>query len=514
MKLSYLKIKIDFPGFIIISGTLILLVTSFFNYLLFHTLVELVSISVAWAVFMLVWNSREFTKDNIFILLGIAFLSIGLLDLLHTLSYKGMNILGGGFDTNLPTQLWIASRYLQSISFLILPLIKRRKPVPNLIFAVYTVVVTIIILSIFNWKIFPDCYIEGYGLTPFKIYSEYLISLILVLSIIFLVRTKNNFDQGVFAFLIASLVSTIFSELTFTSYVSVYSMANFLGHLFKVISFYFVYKAIIETGIRQPLNLLFRDLDQSNQQLQNELNERKIIEEKLNFTITELNRSNEELEQFAYVASHDLQEPLRMIKSYTQLLEKKYKSNLDPTADNFINFIIDGSTRMQNLIRDLLEYSRVKTKETSYKEESLEEIVKTVTSILHISISENNAEIIYDKLPYIVCDKLQIIQLIQNLISNSIKFRSSNNPQIHISAQENESEYIIKVCDNGIGIDPQFKDSIFIIFKRLHPNTEYSGTGIGLAIAKKIIERHNGSIWVESELGSGSTFYFTLPKAK
>lgn len=228
----------------------------------------------------------------------------------------------------------------------------------------------------------------------------------------------------------------------------------------------------------------------------------------------ELKRSNKELQQFAYVASHDLQEPLRTIASFTQLLARRYEGKLDEDADEFIGYIVDASIRMKQQIEDLLEFSRVMTRGGNLEMVNSKEIVKQVISSLKSFIDENNAEISCDPLPEVCADPRQLARLFQNLINNSVKFRKPDEPpKIHISAKndENAKEYVFSVSDNGIGIEPQYQDRIFTIFQRLHTLDEYHGTGIGLAVAKKIVARHDGHIWVESKPGKGSTFYFTLP---
>lgn len=245
-----------------------------------------------------------------------------------------------------------------------------------------------------------------------------------------------------------------------------------------------------------------------------DISERKKAEEKLKETIDELKRSNDELQQFAYITSHDLQEPLRTIASFTQLIERRYKGQLDPDADEFIDFVVDAATRMKEMIQGLLDYSRVGTRGGEFNFTNVEEVLKIVLANLHAAISENKAEITHDKLPTVFADRNQLIQLFQNLISNAIKFKKPNvPPKIHISVRKDEKkgEYIFGIFDNGIGLEPQYRDKIFEVFKRLHAMDEYKGAGIGLAISKRIIERHGGRIWVESELGEGSTFYFTLP---
>jgi signal transduction histidine kinase len=248
--------------------------------------------------------------------------------------------------------------------------------------------------------------------------------------------------------------------------------------------------------------------------LEDEIRRRARAEDELSLKLDELARSNTELEQFAYVASHDLQEPLRMVASYVQLLAKRYRGKLDSDADDFIGYAVDGATRMQQLINDLLAFSRVGTRGTQLMPTDTESVFSGVIQSMHLAIAESGALVTHDPLPTIVADATQLGQLFQNLIGNAIKFRGDAQPQVHVSATLRNQQWLFSVRDNGIGLEPQYADRIFVIFQRLHVRGEYSGTGIGLAICKKIVERHGGKIWVESELGKGSTFSFTLAGAK
>ena len=243
-----------------------------------------------------------------------------------------------------------------------------------------------------------------------------------------------------------------------------------------------------------------------------DITERKMSERKLKEIITELQRSNKELQSFAYITSHDLQEPLRTIASYAQLIERRYKGKLDSDADDFIEYMVDGAKRMKSMIQGLLDYSRVGTKGNEFKEFKSKDALDYALSNLESSIVENNAEITSSSLPVIFADEDQIARVFQNLIGNAIKFsREGIKPEIHISAREKDKEYVFAVSDNGIGMEEQYSDHIFEVFKRLHSIDEYRGAGIGLAIVKRIIDRHEGRVWVESELGRGSKFYFTIP---
>ena len=241
------------------------------------------------------------------------------------------------------------------------------------------------------------------------------------------------------------------------------------------------------------------------------ITERKKAEERLKDTIMELERSNEELRSFAYITSHDLQEPLRTMASYAQLLERRYKGKLDKDADEFIEFMVSGASRMKEMIQGLLDYSRVGTRGEEFKEFNANEALNHAILTLNSSIEDNNAEITHDSLPVIYGDKNQISRVFQNLIGNAIKFRKQDEPpKIHISAKKTDNEYVFSVSDNSIGIEQGYIDQIFEVFKRLHTIDEYEGAGIGLAIVKRIIDRHGGHVWTESECGKGSTFYFTV----
>jgi PAS domain S-box-containing protein len=657
----------------------ILYVISRSNYLLFHSLAELFSIFVAYVVFLIVWKSRMRLENRYLIFIGIAYFFVASLDLLHTFAYKGMGIFPQS-DSNLPTQLWIAARYMESISLLLalLYLINihtgNEKEYPEPLekekffwgfFLLYAGITAACILSIFVFRNFPDSYIEGSGLTPFKVTSEYLICFIFLCSLVILYIKRDIFDERIFSLLAASLVATIFGELTFTLYIDVYGFSNLIGHFLKVLSFYLIYKAVIQTGFDDPYTLLFRELKQSEEALRQEatflrgdqgriysmlgvkrnepeseltitgfhikekdsrsivqnfhglielnldqdfeplsingaleeitgyskddflsrkvkwreivvpedrplifekiektmnnqnisteleyriknrdgdvkwiweilqkfpaayrkpgepgkiqsivrdITERKMVEETLKLKLEELARSNAELEQFAYVSSHDLQEPLRMIVSYLQLLQRRYQGKLDERADKYIYFAVDGASRMQILINDLLEFSRVATKAKEPEYTDCEFVLDQVLADLELFIKENKAKVSHDPLPEVIADNAQLAQVFQNLIINGVKFHSEEAPKIYISAEKKAREWQFSVKDNGIGIDTQYSEKIFEVFKRLHKKEEYPGTGIGLAICKKIIERHSGHIWVESELGKGSTFYFTLPR--
>jgi hypothetical protein len=254
------------------SAAIVLLglyLTRLYSYLFFHGLAEIFSVVVAFGIFSVAWNSRRFMDNNYLFAVGVAYLFVGGLDLLHTMAYKGMGVFIGR-GANLPTQLWIAARYLESLSLLIAPLFLRRRINISQLFIGYTAIFTLVLLSIFYWKIFPDCFNEATGLTAFKKLSEYVICLILLLSILVIVRKREEFDPIVFRLIIASIASTIGAELAFTFYVSVYGLSNLIGHYFKIISFFLIYRAVIVNGLKKPYSIMFRNLKQSEETLRRE----------------------------------------------------------------------------------------------------------------------------------------------------------------------------------------------------------------------------------------------------
>ncbi len=245
-----------------------------------------------------------------------------------------------------------------------------------------------------------------------------------------------------------------------------------------------------------------------------DINDRKRVEEKLKQYAAELESSNQDLQHFASVASHDLQEPLRMVRSYLELIERRYRGKLDAEVDEFIGYAVDGAGRMQALIRDLLTYSRIGTHGRSFTQVDCAVALNQAMRNLSVALEESGAVVTTDEnLPVLMADDVQLIQLFQNLIGNAVKFRSAEPPRVHVACQTQEGRWMLSVSDNGIGIDPKFAERIFVLFQRLHSQAKYPGTGIGLALCKRIVERHGGRIWVEPRPGSGSELRFTMPMA-
>ncbi|MFW6112601.1 MAG: sensor histidine kinase [Chloroflexota bacterium] len=227
----------------------------------------------------------------------------------------------------------------------------------------------------------------------------------------------------------------------------------------------------------------------------------------------ELRQKNQELEHFAYIVSHDLREPLRMVTNYTKLIEKRYRDKLDAEGEQFISYAVDGSRRMQQLLNGLLAYCRVSTHGEPFQPVDCDALLRSVVGMLDITVQEASARVTWSEMTQVVADESQLLQLFQNLIANAIKYRRDEPPYIHISVEERNNEWLFAFQDNGIGIEPQYQERVFHIFQRLHTKDKFDGTGVGLAVCRRIVERHGGQIWLESEPGRGTTFYFTISKA-
>ena len=475
-----------------------LYLSSLYNYLLFHCLAELFSVVIAIGVFAIAWNSRRFLENNYLLYLGIAYLFVGTIDLAHTLAYKGMNIFPG-FGANLPTQLWIAARSLEAASLLLAPWFLNRRLNPAVLFAGYFLSFTLLSLSIFYWRIFPVCFVEGVGLTPFKKMSEYIICGVLAGALAFLWRRRAEFDANVLRLIVWSIILTIASELAFTFYVSIYGLGNFIGHFLKILSFYLIYKAIIETGLDKPYNLLFRNL--------------KLSEEALRKRTTDLEFVNQELESFSYSVSHDLKAPVRAIGGFTRILADNHADKLDAEGLRLLEVIRTNTNLMNALIDDLLALARLGRVSIKKSLVDLTVMANQVFTQLRADNPDRDLQITIGDLPPALGDHSLLYQVMVNLLANAVKFTKSREVAIiEVGGRGGDQENIYYIRDNGAGFDERYLSSLFRPFQRLHSAEEFEGTGVGLAIVKRIIQRHGGRAWAEGRVGEGAIFYFSLPK--
>lgn len=492
---------------IVIAYSVALYPISRTNYLLFHTLVELTSIAFSFTLFSIGWNARRFIQNDSFVLLAIAFLVIGSLDLLHTLSYKGMGV----FPVNSPdppTQYWIAARFVQASSYLIayFYLGKSNLLKPWRALAYYILIGVFLKLAIWPLQIFPHCFIENVGLTTFKIAAEYFICLILGISAFLFWRKKQFLKPEVLNLLLISIALTALSEFAFTLYQDVYGISNVLGHFLKLTAVVALYRAFVYGALRTPYQTLFHELAESHVALDKELEQRRLKEE-------ELRMANQELEAFAHTVSHDLRKPLTMITSGAELLQYDLEKQITDSQKKLLCSIQNQGHRMSHLMDDILNLAKVGFPEQKAQRIKPSEIVAQVIEDLSQEINSKNCKIKVEKMPEIKAHQSLIYQLFLNLISNAICHGAHPEKPIEVGAKVKGAVYCLYVKDHGPGISREDKASIFEIFYR-GGKQKTQGSGIGLAIVQKIANYYSGQAFVEDTTGGGATFHVELLPAK
>ncbi len=498
--------------------------TSYYNYLLFHSIAELFSITIAFSIFIIGWNSRKYMDNSYFLMIGIAYLFIGLIDLIHTLGYSGMGIFLG-YKTNLPTQLWIAARYLEAISLLVaILLINKKKFGYNYIFLIYLVIFILIMMTIFYWKIFPTCFIEGVGLTLFKKYSEYLIDVILFINIILIIRSRIKFEKKSYYYIIISNISTICAEMAFTLYISAYGFSNLVGHLFKIISFYYLYKAIIKTGLKDPYNLIFRDLKlreaellKYHEQLEDLVEERTI---KLKKSEKKYHEAYNRVELYKDLFAHDINNILQGVMSGMQTCEIELY-NPDGVKDN-IKVIKNEVIRGKNLVSSIRKLSQLEESEIPLNRIEIYSILIYSIDLINKIYQDKEVKININSISkeiYIQSNEL-IRDVFENILINALKHNKSLIPEINIRISKEQKKGIkhlkIEFQDNGIGIKDTRKEKIF---QRSYGKNKYiHGMGLGLSLVKKIIDKYKGEIWVEDRVtgdySKGTNFIVLIPEVE
>jgi len=474
-----------------------LLISGSFNYLLFHSFAELLAIIIASGVFIFTWNTRAYLDSEYLRFIGISFMFIAILDAFHMLAYEGMGVFPNQ-GTNLASQLWIAARYLQALTFLTATLFFSRSFKSAYVIAGYAALTILLLASIFYWQIFPVTFIEGSGLTSFKINSEYLISSILLVSAGLLLVNKDEFQLKVLLLLTASILITILSELTFTLYIDDYGFFNFLGHYFKIAAFYLLYIAILVTGLVEPYNLIFRKLRENQKELWQ--------------SMMQLQARNDELDAFAHTVAHDLKNPIAAISISIKTLDDPKMT--EETRQSFLRDMRDTVDKMNNIIESLLLLSTVRKTTVPIEELDTAEIISRVLLRLNNLIEANLAEI---NLPSTWPAALGYPQWVEevwtNYLSNALQYGGSP-PRIELGANEGKDNQVrFWVKDNGPGIPIENQGQLFTEFTQLK-NIAQNGHGLGLSIVQRIIKRLGGKVGVESQPGQGSNFYFTLPKSR
>lgn len=584
------------------------------NYLLFHALVEMVAVGVAFALFILVWSSRAYLENAYFLVLGVGLLFVGALTLLHALAYNGMGVFVG-HSPGLASRFWVAAGLLAAATAVGAPLAIGREIPPRYLLGAYTAV-TAALLAAIAIGVVPDMGAAGPGGTSLGWGVEVLVVAGIAAGIALLYRRRGAFDAEMLRLLLGALGALLAAEVCFALAVDAIGVLNLGGHLLRLFSFYLFALAIVEFGIRRPYSALFRDLSSRTDELREareyveglleqapgpilvldaearivrlnraferltgwsagvlagrllaevlpgiaptigeagaapqgiegtvvhrdgtartvlwtaadlrnpdgtvaatvvqgqDVTARVEAELRLRAAITELEVSNDALERYAYVASHDLQEPVRTVVSHVQLLQRRYGDRLDEDAGEVLGYIVEGGLRMQRLVQDLLLLSRIGAKKRPFEPVDIEQVLLDVLRDHRHQIRELGAVVQHDPLPVVCGDPAELPLVFTHLLQNSLKFRSDEPPRIQITAERDDGWWRFAVADNGIGIEPEYFDRIFVLFQRLHTREQYAGTGVGLPIVKKVVERHRGRCWVAATPGGGTTFFFTLP---
>ena len=583
-----------------------LYLSSLYNYLLFHSFAEIFSVVVAVGIFIIAWNSRRFLDNSYFLFIGVAFLFVAILDLLHTLAYSGMGVFPE-YGTNLATQLWVCARYLQGISLLLAPLFIGQKLRARFLFLGYGLITALVIASIFYWDIFPCCFVEGAGLTIFKKVSEYIISFILVGAIFTMFRKRRQFDTVVLKLLLAAILVTIASELSFTLYDSPFGFPNLLGHFLKIAAFYLIYKAIIETGLVKPYNLLFRDLKQREEQYRDLYEEapdaylscgadgiikranrsaaellgysreelagkpvsdlyadtpngkaaaegvfkrflsgeevrdqelevrradgttvwvslsvrpirdkegRVVASRSIMADITEHRKLDQLKDDFIGLVSHELRSPMTVITGAINTALTEAERLSPEETRQLLKDAAAESESLSNLLTNLLELSRVQAQRLVLYSEAIDatKIIGEAVDKIKRQYSTHKFVIsLPRRLPPIYADSLRLERILYNLLENAVKY-SPPGGEVRVSAKPQGEHLVIGVSDQGIGIPPADQAKLFAPFQRLEKRPSgVRGVGLGLMVCRRLVEAHGGNIWVESEPGHGSSFFFTMP---
>ena len=463
------------------------------SYLLFHGLAEVFSVVVACSIFVLFWNARQFVKNGAFLFLGIGFLFVGLLDLLHTLSYRGMPLFRE--DANPATQLWVAARLVEAGTFLAAALAVRRMPGAVATWFVFAATTGLLVASIFWWRIFPACYVDGDGLTPFKIASEYGVCLVFLAAAALFWRRRSDFDSGVIRLLLASIAATIAAELAFTLYHGVEDLANMAGHLMKLVAFYLIYKAMIEVGLRRPFDLVFRYQRQAKELAETELAKVKdqLVRQTRLATIG----------QIAASIVHDVRNPLAAMRFLTQALREQMPAER-PDWREYLDQIDAEIESTNRIVGNLMEMAHAK--EVQKQPVDLAGLLGDVSRQLglrdwiHWNVELDPAGLI------VSADPTQLRLVLGNLAANAAQAMGGRG-EIRVRARHEHAADVIDVEDDGPGVPSNLRDDIFEPLVTSKPK----GTGLGLAICRQILERHGGSLELCDTNGRGARFRIRLP---
>ena len=501
------------------------------SYLVLHNVSEFFSVMVALSIFGVAWYSHEQSEDRHALFLGISFLGIGLLDFMHALGYSGMPAFITPNSPLKSTQYWIAARLFMAVAFLlsahVYPTSRSRWLTKPVLMAINLGVVLLVFVAVtFFPEYIPATYIQGVGLTPFKTVTEYLIIGLLAWACVVYWRRSSKDGKQSQINLLAALILCILSEVPFASYQSVFDTYNVIGHLYKIAAFYVIYLSIFSTSVKLP----YVKLQQANDQLWHEIAERKRAEEELakhrehleelvearTADLTKANAlletANKELEEFCYSISHDLRVPLRAIDGFSQILLEDYAGKLDADGQRVLNVVRDSTKKMSQLIDDILAFSRIGRQDMAAAEVDMNALVRDALKQLEPAMAGRDIKIDIAPLPPTHGDAAMLRRVWSNLLDNAVKFtKPKPNAAIEVGARTEPGETVYFVKDNGVGFDMQYVGKLFGVFQRLHGPEEFPGTGIGLALVKRIVVRHGGRVWAEGKVDEGASVYFALP---
>jgi signal transduction histidine kinase len=493
------------PGIAIL---LAIVLSRFVNYLLFHCLVEIFSIIVACGIFMVAWNTRRFHSSGFFLFIGIAFFFVAVLDLAHTFTYQGLNILPYT-GANLSAQLWLSSRFIQALSLLIAPLIPDRKFSSRWLIIIFTVITSSILVVIFRGDIFPTAYITGIGLTTFKKIFEYVICSILIAAILIMLKKRSEFNPTIFNLMVISIFLDIASELSLTLYLDVYGFYNLVGHIIKLTSFYLIYKAVIETTLKKPYNLLFRNL--------------KLQEDDLKKAKEAAENSNQAKSAFLASMSHELRTPLNGILGFAQLYRRD--TSLNRKVQEAFTIIESCGNHLLTIINDVLDLAKIEAGkiELNPVDFYFPSFVRSIYDILKIRAQTKGISFVFQHydfesgapndrtLPaYINGDERILRQVLINLLGNALKFTDSGSVTLKVGFKDRtQSLFRFQVEDTGVGIPADKLETIFDPFQQVgDAGRKTQGTGLGLAISRNLIRLIGSELYVQSSPGRGTVFWF------
>lgn len=487
------------------------------SYLLFHSLIELFTILVGAGIFVIAWNARDYIQNNYLLFVGIASLFVAFLDLFHALAYEGMGVFEGP-TADLATQYWVAGRSLEAATLLLAPFFLDRRLYARVQMAAFALVTALLVLSISTWRVFPTSFVEGVGLTPFKVWAEYVISASLLVAAVLLFRKRDAFAPAVWRLIVAFLLLSAAAELAFTAYFSVYGGANLLGHLLRVAAAFLLYKAIIETALVEPYDVLLRNLKRSQDRLEEyatalELTNEELrkSENRLREQAADLMERNEELDAFARTVAHDLKSLVGVILTHARTVTSIQELPREH-ASSLLDRIAETASDLAGIVDNLLLLARVRKEEVPRHRLDMPDHVMAVQKRLSEMIHAHEAEVYLGPAwPSAVGYGPWVEEVWANYLTNALKYGGPR-PRVELGgamAENGSARFWVR--DHGQGIAEEDRTTLFVPFRRLGIGR---GHGLGLSIVLQIVDKLGGEVGVESGAGKGSLFWFTLPAAE